>query len=119
MIKYAIITCIFILFDIITGFIKAWSQKNIDSVVLRQGLMHKLSEIVAIAFGFLCEYATSYIDIGVSLPLSGGICTYIIIMEIISILENIIIINPELKRLFGKYLDKLKDTETEGDEKNK
>lgn len=115
MIKIAVITCIFIVFDIITGFVKAWSQKNIDSTVLRQGLLHKLSEIVAIVFGFICEYGLRYVDIGVSLPMVTGICTYIIIMEIISIIENIVIINPDLKNLFSGYLDKLKDIEKRED----
>lgn len=114
MIKIAIVTLVFILFDILTGFLKAAANHNIDSTALRKGLLHKLSEVVAIVFSFLCEYAVQYIHLGVEIPLVIAVCGYIIIMEIISILENIVEVNPELGKFFSKYLSKLKEVQESG-----
>lgn len=114
MIKIAIVTLVFILFDILTGFLKAAANHNIDSTALRRGLLHKLSEVVAIVFAFLCEYAVKYIHLGVEIPLVIAVCGYIIIMEIISVLENIVEVNPELGKFFSKYLSKLKEVQENG-----
>lgn len=114
MIKVAIVTLVFILFDILTGFLKAAANHDIDSTALRKGLLHKLSEVVAIVFAFLCEYAVQYIHLGVEIPLVIAVCGYIIIMEIISVLENIVEVNPELGKFFSKYLSKLKEVQENG-----
>lgn len=114
MIKVAIVTLVFILFDILTGFLKAAANHDIDSTALRKGLLHKLSEVVSIVFAFLCEYAVQYIHLGVEIPLVIAVCGYIIIMEIISVLENIVEVNPELGKFFSKYLSKLKEVQENG-----
>lgn len=109
MIKIAIVTLVFIIFDILTGFLKAAANHNIDSTALRKGLLHKLSEVVAVVFAFLCEYAVNYISIGVNIPFVVAVCTYIVIMEITSIIENICEANPDMMKFFQKYLSKLKE----------
>lgn len=114
MIKVAIVTLVFILFDILTGFLKAAANHDIDSTALRKGLLHKLSEVVAIVFAFLCEYAVQYVHLGVEIPLVITVCGYIIIMEIISVLENIVEVNPELGKFSSKYLSKLKEVQENG-----
>ena len=117
MIRYGIITASFIVFDVITGFIRALAQKAVDSTALRRGLFHKLSEIVAIIFAFLCEYAVNYLELGIHLPMVIGVCSYLVLMETISILENLIELNPRLGKFFAKYLKKLKEgTEKYGSE---
>ena len=60
------------------------------------------------------EYALTqvqYIHLGVEIPLVIAVCGYIIIMEIISVLENIVEVNPELGKFFSKYLSKLKEVQ--------
>ena len=114
MIKVAIVTLVFILFDILTGFLKAAANHDIDSTALRKGMLHKLSEVVAIVFSFLCEYAVQYIHLGVEIPLVIAVCGYIIIMEIISVLENIVEVNPELGKFFSRYLSKMKEVQENG-----
>ena len=115
MIKYAVVSACFIVFDVVTGFIKALAQKNVDSTILRKGLFHKLSEIAAIAFSMGCEYALQFINIGFNLPMVIAVCSYIILMESISILENIISLNPRLGKFLQKYLKKLKGAQDEND----
>lgn len=91
-----IIVAVFIIFDIITGLLKAFKQKEYNSTVMRQGLYHKCGSVVCVLFGTLIDYTQKYIDIGVSIPVLKAICVYIILMEITSIIENICLLNPDI-----------------------
>ena len=118
------IIMIFILFDIITGLIKSVSTHSYQSSVMRQGLFHKLGELICFIFGVLCDIVLP--EIGVQLPVSiaQSIGVYVVIMEIGSVVENIGEINPDLAkylhRIFAKFED-VKDaefTEIKGDSDN-
>ena len=114
MIAAYIVTGLFILFDLVTGFIKALHAKNVNSTILREGLFHKLSEILAIAGSVLLEQGGKYVG-DISIPIVKGVCVYICIMEFTSIVENICEINPRLCKMFKPYLIKLqKGEETNG-----
>ena len=84
----------FILMDCTTGYTKALMNKTVSSKIMREGLFHKFGFILAIALSVLIDYAQTLIDLGVNIPLTTGICAYIILTEIISICENIKEINP-------------------------
>ena len=43
--------------DILTGYIQAVINKNVDSKVMREGLLHKCLLIVAIVIGYVVQYA--------------------------------------------------------------
>lgn len=103
----------FILFDIITGLLKAWHNKNIDSTILRQGLFNKLAEIVAVAFAAFIQYGGQYIHMGIDLPVVAVVSSYICLMEFISVIENLCEVNPHLAKVFEKYLKKAKEKEEE------
>ena len=107
---YIIVLC-FIGFDIITGLVKALYTTGLNSTVLRKGLFHKLSEVLAVGGSGLLEMGTKYIDLGVSLPLLNCVSVYVCVMELISIMENLAEVNPELKKLFQPFLEKLKSKE--------
>lgn len=107
---YIVVGC-FILFDIITGIIKALYKDGLNSTYLRQGLFHKLSEVIAVIGSGLLEYGTKYIDLNVEIPVLRVVAIYICIMELISILENITEVNPSMAKLFRPYLEKLKEKE--------
>jgi toxin secretion/phage lysis holin len=69
--------------DILTGYIQAVINKNVDSKVMREGLLHKCLLIVAIIIGYVIEYAFN-------LPAVAQVITiYICVMEVVSILENL------------------------------
>ena len=91
-----IIACMFMVLDILTGFTQAVINKNVDSQIMKKGLIHKCGFILAIAFGCLCEYSMMYVDLGFSIPIQDAVCIYIIATEIVSILENLAKISPEL-----------------------
>ena len=60
------------------------------------GLFHKIGEFLCMALGILIQYAQRYLDLGVNLPVDIAICTYIVLMEIGSALENIGAISPDM-----------------------
>ena len=86
-------TLIFILSDVITGIISAIIQKNLDSQKMREGLLRKILLIIVVILGFIIEYAFK-------MPyVSKVVCIYIVVMETISMLENIQKAGIELGRL--------------------
>lgn len=107
MVAYIIVGC-FILCDIITGVIKALYKGGLNSTILRVGLFHKISEIIAVVGSGLLEYGLYYLDFDIGFPVFKAIAGYISIMELISILENLCEVNPALAKLFKPYLEKLK-----------
>lgn len=105
---YLIIVLGFMVFDVVTGLIKAGYNGNYNSAIMRQGGFHKSMEVMAMAVAYFIEYAIVYINIGVDVPAVPAVTVYICIMELISILENICAVNPQMCALFKPYLDKLK-----------
>lgn len=106
-----VITGAFILLDLITGLIKAFKEKSYTSSIMREGLYHKIGTLLIVGFGYLVDYAQTYIDIGVSVPVAISVCSYVVLMEIGSIIENVCIINPQIlpDKIKG-YFKKLSDT---------
>ena len=96
---------VFIAFDVITGWLKALATGTTDSSVMRKGLFHKLGELLAVMFGYMCEYAFPIMEIEVSIPFAGVIATYIVLMETASIIENLCIMNPNLSKIMEKIFD--------------
>lgn len=96
---------VFIAFDVITGWLKALATGTTDSSIMRKGLFHKLGELLAVMFGYMCEYAFPIMDIEVSIPFAGVIATYIVLMETASIIENLCIMNPSLSEIMKKIFD--------------
>lgn len=99
------VTGLFIVFDVLTGFVGACKNHCVDSCKMKDGLFHKCGFLLTIVFSCLCEYATLYIDLGFTIPVQSAVCVFIIGIEIISNLENIVKISPELanKKFFAIF----------------
>lgn len=91
-----VIVLAFILMDIITGIVQAAKNKALDSTKMRNGLFHKIGFMFAVVLACLCEYAMTWLDLGFDVPMVGGVCTFICLTEIVSILENVASLAPEL-----------------------
>ena len=89
--------------DILTGYIQAVINKDIDSKVMREGLLHKCLLIVALVMGYVVQYAFNLNFV------AQAITIYICIMEVMSILENLKKAGLDL----GKLGDILKDKKKE------
>lgn len=100
---------VFIGFDILTGLIKALAKEGLNSTLLRKGLYHKLSEVLTVIGAGLLQYGANYINLGVEIPALVGVASYICLMELVSIIENLAVLNPSLYKLFRPFINKLKD----------
>ena len=106
----------FMLIDVFTGVLKAVKNKELNSTKAREGIYKKTSFMLFIAFGYLADYAMSYVDMGFNFPAAATICTLVIVTEAISILENLGQINPELVKLVAPFLSALNKKEVENDD---
>lgn len=90
-VKLIQVTLLFMLFDVLTGTLAAIMHKELSSTVARQGLWHKCSFILLIAFGILLEFAQAAVpEVGLNVPTCTAICTFIIVcVELPSVVENI------------------------------
>ena len=102
-----IIAGIMIFTDILTGYLKAFKLKKVNSSISRDGYIKKVGWIVAVIFGFIMDYI-----LNISLFLRGTtiVC---IATEGMSIYENLSEIGVKLP--YSKYFEKLKK---EGENKN-
>lgn len=103
-----VIACIMIACDVLTGLLKGASQGELSSSTMRQGMFHKSAEIALLLISAVIgEIKCFWSDFPINFEgVYVAVCVYIIIMELISSLENISVINPEmnlerLKGLFG------------------
>lgn len=76
-------TLIFMLADIISGILSATILHDLDSQKMREGLLRKVLLILIVLLSFVVGSAFNLTFI------SKAVCIYIIIMETISILENV------------------------------
>ena len=122
-----ILTLSLIAGDVISGIYKSFETKSFTSSKMREGLFHKGGSIMLLILAMGLTIASNRIeDVPEMLEFAGnglyvGVNAYIIIMEVASILENILSINPELNRyqifkLFGRYEEE--DNENKGEDNN-
>lgn len=98
---------LFSLADIVTGYIQAVINKNVDSQKMRVGLYHKVLIILVLFLSFVLGIA---FDI-MSIP--SFVCVYVVIMELISIIENLKKAGIDVGWLSEIVKDKTEDTTEE------
>lgn len=107
----ALVVMLFIILDFVSGMIKAAIKSELSSTKMREGLMNKLSFILALLLGWLCEWSMPILglpDVFGAVYIAVGV--YITFTEIVSILENLGDINPELKT--NKFLSLFGENDT-------
>lgn len=103
---YWIVVAAAILLDIITGLIKAFYTKTFSSSVMRQGLFHKLGELLAMGILYGAQIALPMIGVDAHLPLFPAGVGYCVLMELGSIIENLRSFTPGLDNILGKGSNK-------------
>lgn len=91
-----IVTAVMIVLDVVVGFAGAVRNKDVQSAKLRDGLWHKAGFVGLIALAYVIQYATLYADLGFEIPTVAAVCVYVIVTEIVSVFENLCVLNPEL-----------------------
>lgn len=84
------------LIDYVTGVVNAIMRGELSSEKMRQGLGHKFAYLAIICVALIVEYGSDYINLGIKLPVFIPVCGSICLIEITSIMENCVKINPEL-----------------------
>ena len=105
--KIILVALVFNGLDLITGIAGALRKGDrIKSSKLRDGLFKKVGFIFCYTLGVVINYAETFLTLPFGVDLVSVICTYAIITEVVSIVENISKINPDilpdkLKELIG------------------
>lgn len=99
---YLICVLVFILADILSGLVKSLYEKDFQSAVMRQGLFHKVGELMVLALLYGVEYAAPLLGISFELPTFRAGACYCILMEVGSIIENIKPFTPAISSLLRK-----------------
>ncbi len=99
-----VLPCILMALDFLTGFINAWIKRQIKSYIMRSGLGKKFGELVAIfmAIIFSCAFGFPHY-------VMDGVSIYIILMETISIFENLEKLGVPIPKFVSKALNQAED----------
>lgn len=107
--------------DMVTGFIKAYCLGEIQSSKMRRGGMNKLCEIIVMGASAWLEagvrllgryYGTAQVAEIAAPAVSVMVFGYIVLMELVSILENYAAINPDagwVSELIKRFRNKDRD----------
>lgn len=104
--------------DVLTGVIHAWSIGHLKSYRMREGLGRKAGEVTILVMGLLFTE-------GFNLPayIMAGFSLYIVLMELISISENLkkmgVKIPKFIERALGELEEKIQNDSEDGDSDDK
>lgn len=98
MLVFAIV-CAFVLLDVVSGLAAAIKNKELSSSVMHEGLYNKLGEVLLLVVAmFVASILEVYpfTQLGIPPEVMYLVALYITLMELVSILENICKLNPNL-----------------------
>lgn len=105
MIDASIVCGILIIMDIVCGTVAAMRNRELCSSIAREGMYNKIGEAMFLLIGIIANEILAmppFDGLGISPGIAYLVAAYIAWMELVSILENICKINPELP--FAKIL---------------
>ena len=114
-IPLAVLLVVMIL-DYITGMTKAWMKEQLSSRVGIFGILKKLGYFVIVAVAGVVDWLLAYglMQVGIDLRLpflfAAIVTVWLIINELISILENVAAMGGPVPAWLGNFLNKLKYT---------
>lgn len=89
---------VMMLFDIVSGFVGALVRGNVSSTKMREGIGHKAMLVLLVVLAIFVQTFTLHIgDMGWTVPLITPVCVYIIVMEVASVVENVVQAYPALR----------------------
>lgn len=104
-VKFVLAPLVMMCLDVMFGYVGAIRKGNLNSTVMRDGLWNKTLEMLIIAAGFGAQFCISVfgkaqLGFEVDIPVSTGICAYICVYELTSIIENIGKFSPKIGEKF-------------------
>lgn len=104
-----LIAVIMMALDLVFGFAGAWKNNEVQSNKMREGLWHKAGFCGLIIMALAYEVASTWVnfesatqDIGIimpEIPAVTSVCAFIVVTEIVSIIENLGELNPRIYKL--------------------
>lgn len=91
-----VIAVVAMVLDIITGFASAVKNKDLSSSKMREGLWHKAGFCGLLILAYLVQFAMVHMELGLNFPAVDAVCIWIVVTEIVSIVENLCVINPSI-----------------------
>ena len=90
--------CVMMAADMVAGFVAAAINKELSSSKMRNGLLHKILMLILIFACLAIEIGISHtVALPYDVPTCEVVCGYVIIMELISVLENVARGYPEIR----------------------
>lgn len=84
------LACVMMCADVVVGFIQATINNQLSSTKMRHGLLHKVLILILIFVCLAIEIGISHtVKLPYEIPTCEVVCGYVIVMELVSILENI------------------------------
>lgn len=111
-----LLACVMMCADVVVGFIQAAINNQLSSTKMRQGLLHKVLILILIFVCLAIEIGIGHtVKLPYDIPTCEVVCGYIIVMELVSILENIARGYPQFtdSQLFKLFNLSNKDKEQE------
>lgn len=105
MINLSIVCGILIIMDIVCGVVAALRNRELCSSIAREGMYNKIGEVMLLFIGIIANEILGippFDTLGISPNIAYLVAAYIAWAELVSILENICKINPDLP--FAKIL---------------
>lgn len=105
MIDLSIVCGILIIMDIVCGVVAALRNRELCSSIAREGMYNKIGEVMFLFIGIIANKILAippFDTLGISPNIAYLVAAYIAWAELVSILENICKINPDLP--FAKIL---------------
>lgn len=105
MINLSIVCGILIIMDIVCGVVAALRNRELCSSIARKGMYNKIGETMLLLIGIIANkvlYIPPFDTLGITPDIAYLVAAYIAWAELVSILENICKINPDLP--FAKIL---------------
>ena len=93
----------FIVLDFVTGIGAAIYTGTYKSEYMRVGIWHKCAEIALVGLAIIIQIVSPEIGIECGNTLVKGVCAYLIVMEVGSVTENIVKINPDMAEAVKKF----------------
>ena len=85
-----LLACVMMCADVVVGFIQAAINNQLSSTKMRQGLLHKVLILILIFVCLAIEVGIGHtVKLPYDIPTCEVVCGYVIVMELVSILENI------------------------------
>ena len=85
------------------------AEQRYTAPKMRQGGLHKIAEVIAVIFSAYAEHSMDMLEINVGFSIYKVVCSYLIVMECISIIENLGKMNPNVfPKKISKFFEKIR-----------